>query len=374
MESTRSAGAASWPLVQHVFRLLLLLGCGGVQSISPSFIARPTKWLQSKAPQHKVSKVPPPAHPWAGSGLSERVLSAGSLTGALFHVFVEPVLSKAPIINTTSEATPLRLWGAGQAGSNHLLAARHDNVTDELAREVKLESEHRRHPNLSKTPTISVGLSHASSSHVRSPGSTKESAVAMQDAELKLIGQLLRDAKNFFAFEGSLVPTAVGLSNLHHIHAIEANAQILNNLLEKPEVQNAIHEGKLVLTGPPAPLDGLDIAGGPPVSCTPGEIQGAFEADWDLIFMGKECSTDAVKSTLEATSLKARVAVFGQGAQSDSYDKVGTAGSLTVFVRKNDGQSQGTAQSAEQSKTEDSSMGLGDALAPLMHGEGVWPH
>lgn len=333
-----------------------------------------------------MSKGPPPAHPWAGSGLSERVLSAGSLTGALFHAFVEPMLNKTPILNTTEEAwTPLRLWGAGNAGSNQLLAAVHDKVTDELAREVQMEtlkkqiseSEHRRHPNLSKAPKVSVGLSHGSSSHVRSPGSYQASAADMQDAEFQLMSQLLRDAKSFFAFEGSLVPAAVGLSNLRHIHAIEANAEILNNLLEKPEVQTAIHGGRLVLTGQPAPQDSLFNS--PPDSCAPGEVQAAFEADWDLIFMGRKCSADAVMRTLEATSSKARVAVLGLGALPDpsvldSCDKVGDAGSLTVLVRKEGPLPETAPHSAEASDSEDSSMGLGDALAPIVHGEGIWPH
>lgn len=385
MESRLLAGAASWPLIKNVFRILLLLGCGGVRSNSvSSFIARPTKWLHKTPLLHKVSRVQPPAHPWAASGFSERVISAGSVTGALFHAFVDPVLGKAPILNTTELTwTPLELWGAGKAGSNNLLAMMHDPLTDELEKEVKMESEHHGNPNMTKAhlvanPKVSVGLSHASSSRVRSPGSAADSSKAissdLQDAEFELMGQLLRDATNFFAFEGSLLQSAVGLENLHHIHVIEANAQTLDNLMEKTEIQSAIHAGRLVLTGQPAAQD--SVFNSP--ACLPGEVQAAFEADWDLIFLGKECSADAVMGILEAASSKTRVAVLELGTLPnhtvlDSCDKVRTAGSLSVFVRK-DGEIVSAPHSENPSEAEESGISLEDVVAPLAHGEGLWPH
>lgn len=374
-----SVGAASWPPMNVALVLLLqnLLSCDGAQ-YSPSFIAGPTKRFHKK-PLLKVSREPPPAHPWAASGLSERVLSAGSLSGAFFHAFVVPPRSEASILNTTAEAwMPLALWGAGKIDNATLPVAvtPHDPVAQELQKEIEVESENRRNPVLSKAPKVSVGLSHGSSSHVRAPGASQASSLDMQDAEFKLMSQLLRDATNFFAFEGSLVLTAVHLSNLHHIHAIEANSQTLTNLMVNSEVQDAIHEGKLVLAGEPAQQDNL--FNGPADSCVPGQLQAAFEADWDLIFMGKDCSTEAVLRTLEATSSNARVAVLGLGRVPnehsilDSCDKVGAAGSLTVFARKNGADSGPEETAANQNQ--DSSMSFGDAVAPLMHGEGFWPH
>jgi len=371
MESQRSVGAAAWPLM-NVYLLLLLFGFTGAQSYEPAFIARPTKWMHKKPLLHKVSSSPPP-HPWAGSSLSERVVSAGSLGGALFHAFVDPVLDKAPIVNTTAEAwTPLEFWGAGKFGSNNLSAlpsvAVNDPLTQELAREVQIEKEHRRNPHLSQPPKVSVGLSHSSSSRVRASGSSQASSVDMQDSELELMSELLRNATNFFAFEGFLVPSAVQLNNLHHIHALEADEHTLNRLMVKPEVQKAIHQGKLVLTGQPEPT-----------SCAPGQVKGAFEADWDLIFMGKGCSTDAVVKTLEATSNNAHVAVLGLGplpehsSVLDLCGKVRAAGALTVFVRNDMTSPNAETQSAKRSNSEETKMSLGDAVAPIVHGEGFWP-
>jgi hypothetical protein len=295
---------------------------------------------------------------------------------------VDPVLDKAPILNTTAEAwTPLEFWGAGKVGSSNLTVLPHvpvhDPLTEELAKEVQVESEHRRNPRLSQAPKVSVGLSHSSSSRVRAPGMSQANSVDMQDAEFHLMGELLRNATNFFAFEGSLVLTAVQLDNLHHIHAIEADPQALDSLLAKPEVQNAMHQGKLVLTGQPLEQDNLfnSVSQTAAAMCVPSQVKGAFEAEWDLIFMGKDCSTDAVVKTLEATSSNARVAVLGSGQLSEeslleSCDKVRVAGSLTVFVRKS-GLSPG---SEADSKPEEEESSWVDALAPLAHGEGFWPH
>lgn len=353
--------------------LLLLLGCGYVHTSESNPVPTKTSFIARKPHKnHKKMKMePPPPNSWAASGIAERVIAAGSVTGALYHAFMEPVLGKASILNTTSEAwRPLEFWGAGMVGSSNISGVAHDPLTDELEKEVNAETELRRNPiltkaHLSATPKV---LSHASSSHFRSPGSV---ASDLKQAEFQLMAQLLRNATNFFAFEGSLVPVAVGFNNLHHIHVIEANAQTLKNLLEKPEVQDAIQDGRLVLTGPPAAEETVLSRDYAP-ACLPEQVQGAFEADWDLIYVGKECSPDNVGKILQAAPVDSRVAVLSLGTLNDhdvldSYSNGGSAGSLSVLLRN-------AGPPATSPQAEDSGISLGDVVGSVVHGEGAWPH
>lgn len=222
--------------------------------------------------------------PWSASGLAERAASAGSISGAFFQALVAPVLRyvEGPIERGTA---PVEFWGDDRAPSR---------VED--TRPLKSAELVASRVQLSLLP-----------------------------AEWDMMNHLVEKSSSLFLFGSELASWAASVKSLRHVHVVEADPALARRTRGRPEVQRAIDEGRLVLTG------SSSIAGPP---CSAADVRGAFEADWQLLVLTRKCESAGLLAALQAAAPGARAALLGPAGPGVSGDLVpGKAGVFNVFNR-----------------------------------------